>query len=157
MTRCRSLTAGVLVVGLLAAGAAFAQGEPGRPGGRGGRGGPGGPRGAVDLPLAQLNLTDAQRQQVRDLTQRRVQAGEEVQQRLRAAMDARRAAVNALPVNEGAIRSTTADLVAAETEAAILQAHLRADIVALLTPEQQDQLKKVEAARAARANARRNR
>jgi Spy/CpxP family protein refolding chaperone len=157
MTRCRSLTAGVLVVGLLAAGAAFAQGEPGRPGGRGGRGGPGGPRGAVDLPLAQLNLTDAQRQQVRDLTQRRLQAGEEVQQRLRAAMDARRAAVNALPVNEGAIRSTTADLVAAETEAAILQAHLRADIVALLTPEQQDQLKKVEAARAARANARGNR
>jgi Spy/CpxP family protein refolding chaperone len=157
MTRCRSLTAGVLVVGLLAAGAAFAQGEPGRPGGRGGRGGPGGPRGAVDLPLAQLNLTDAQRQQVRDLTQRRVQAGEEVQQRLRAAMDARRAAVNALPVNEGAIRSTTADLVAAETEAAILQAHLRAFIVALLTPEQQDQLKKVEAARAARANARGNR
>jgi Spy/CpxP family protein refolding chaperone len=158
MTRFRSLTVGVLLTGLLASGAAFAQG-PGRPGGPGGRGGrgPGGPGGPVDLPLVQLNLTEAQRQQIRDLSQRRLEAGKAVQERLRAAMDARRVAVNTLPVNEGAIRSTTADLVAAETEAAILQAHLRADIVALLTPEQQDQLKKVEAQRESRVDARRER
>lgn len=148
MTRFRSVTAGVLVAGLLASGAAFAQGRggPGRPGGPGGRGGFGGP-GDLGLPLAQLNLTDSQRQQIRDLTQQRRQSSQQVQERLRAAMDARRAAVEASPVNEGGIRATTADLVAAETEAAILEAHLRADVLALLTPEQQDQVKKLQADR----------
>ncbi len=149
MTGFRSVTAGVLVAGLLAGGAAFAQGpggRPGGPGGRGGRGGIGAP-GDLGLPLAQLNLTDSQRQQIRDLTQQRRQGGEQVQERLRAAMDARRAAIEASPVNEGAIRATSADLVAAETEAAILEAHLRADVLALLTPEQQDQVKKLQADR----------
>jgi protein CpxP len=157
MIRFRTFTAGVLVAGLLASGAAFAQdqGGPGRPGGgRGGRlGGPGGP-GDVGLPLQQLNLSDSQRQQIRELIQRRRQEGEQVQTRLRAAMDARRAAIEASPVNEGAIRSTTADLVAAETEAAILQAHLRADVLALLTPEQQDQVRKFQAERPAGAGGR---
>ena len=160
MIRFRTLTAGVLVAGLLASGAAFAQGQggPGRPGGgRGGRpGGPGGP-GDLGLPLAQLNLSDSQRQQIRELTQRRRQDGEQVQARLGAARDARRAAIEASPVNEGAIRSTTADLVAAETEAAILQARLRADVLALLTPEQQDQVKTLQAQREAHVDARRER
>ena len=160
MTRFRSLTAGALVAVLLATGLAFAQdsapGRPGGPGGRGGRGGPGGPR-DLGLPLAQLNLTDAQRQQVRELAQRRLDAGKQVQERLRAAQDARRAALDTLPVNEGAIRATTADLLAAETDAAILQAHLRAEIVGLLTPEQQEQLKKAQAARAQRGSARQQR
>lgn len=160
MTRFRSLTAGVLVAGLLAGGPVFAQdagpGRPGGPGGRGGRGGPGGP-GDFGLPLAQLNLTDGQRQQIRDLTRKRLEAGAQVQERLRASQDARRAALETLPVNEGAIRSTTADLLAAETDAAILQAHLRADIVTLLSPEQQDQLKKIQAQRDQRVDARRDR
>ncbi len=162
MTRFRTLTAGVLVAGLLASGAAFAQGPggPGRPGGPGGRGGrPGGPGGAGDLglPLAQLNLSDTQRQQIRDLTQRRLQENKQVEERLRAAMGARRAAMDAVPVNEGAIRSTTADLVAAETDVAIVQAHLRADVIALLTPEQQDQVKALPAERGDRQDQRRER
>jgi len=152
MIRFRTLMAGVLVAGLLAGGGAFAQGADGagRPGGgRGGRfGGAGGP-GELGLPLAQLNLSDSQRQQIRELTQSRRQSAEQVQTRLRAAMDARRAAIEASPVNEGAIRATTADLVAAQTEAAILEAHLRADVLALLTPEQQDQVKKFQAERPA--------
>jgi len=149
MTGFRNVIAGVVVAGLLGSGAAFAQGPGGRPGGPGGRGGRGGfgARGDLGLPLAQLNLTDSQRQQIRDLTQQRRQGGEQVQERLRAAMDARRAAIEASPVNEGAIRATAADLVAAETEAAILEAHLRADVLALLTPEQQDQVKKLQADR----------
>jgi len=157
MIRFRTVTAGVLVAGFLAGGAAFAQGAggPGRPGsGRAGRfGGPGGP-GELGLPLAQLNLSDSQRQQIRDLTRARRQDGEQVQARLRTAMDARRAAIEASPVNEGAIRATTADLVAAETEVAILEAHLRADVLALLTPEQQDQVKKLQAERPAGPNGR---
>jgi Spy/CpxP family protein refolding chaperone len=162
MTRFRSLAAGVLVAVVLASGAALAQGpgRPAGPGGRGGRpGGPGGPGGPGDLglPLAQLNLTDSQRQQIRELTQRRLPDGQPVQERLRTAMDARRAAMDTIPVNEGAIRATAADLAAAETEAAILQAHLRADVFALLTPEQQDQAKKLQAQRDARVDDRRER
>jgi len=161
MIRFRNVTASLLMAGLLAGGAAFAQGpadtgRPGGPGGRGGRGGPGGP-GELGLPLAQLNLTDSQRQQVRELTRQRQQSGAQVQQRLRTAMDARRAAIDAAPVNEGAIRATTADLVAAETEAAILQAHLRADVLALLTPEQQEQVKKLQAERETRGDNRQER
>ena len=72
-------------------------------------------------------------------------------------MEARRAAIEASPVNEGAIRSTTANLVATETEAAILQAHLRAEVLALLTPEQQEQAQTLQADRAARAGGRRDR
>src|SRR4051794_685128 len=114
MIRFRAVTAGVLIAGLLASGAAFAQGpgggpgRPGGPGGRGARGGrPGGP-GELGLPLGQLNLSDTQRQQIRDLTQKRLQ-DESLQARLRTAMEARRQAMEANPVNEGAIRSTTAD------------------------------------------------
>jgi len=161
MKRFRTLMAGVLVAGLLAGGTAFAQGPDGAgrggPGGRGGRlGGPGGP-GELGLPLAQLNLSDSQRQQIRDLMQKRRQDGDAVQQRLRTALDARRQAMEAIPVNEGAIRSTTADLVAAETDVAIQQAHLRADVLALLTPEQLDQVKKFQASREARADTRQER
>jgi len=65
--------------------------------------------------------------------------------------------MEAIPVNEGAIRSTTADLVAAETDVAIQQAHLRADVLALLTPEQLDQVKKFQASREARADTRQER
>jgi periplasmic protein CpxP/Spy len=155
MIRFRSLIAGVLMASLLASGAAFAQSgppdRPDRPGGRRVLRGPG----SVGLPLAQLNLTDSQRQQVRDLTQKRRESGAQVEEQLRAAMTARRTAMETLPVNEGAIRATTADLIAAETEAAILRAHFRADIIGLLTPEQQNQLKKLEAQRAQRAQTRR--
>jgi Spy/CpxP family protein refolding chaperone len=151
MTRFRTWTAGVLVAGLLAGGVAFAQG-PGalNRGGRGARiGGPGGP-GDFGLPLGQLNLSDAQRQQIRDLIQKGRQDGETAQARLRTAMEARRQAMEAIPLTEGAIRSTTADLVAAETDVAIQQAHVRADVLALLNPDQLDQVKKLRADREAR-------
>ena len=157
MIRFRSLTAGVLMAGLLASGAAFAQtAAPDRPGARGAGGALRGP-GSVGLPLAQLNLTDTQRQQIRDLAEKRRQSGTQVQERLREAMNARRTAMETVPVNEGAIRATTADLAAAETDAAILQAHFRAEIVGLLTPEQQDQLKQLQAQREARGQLRRQR
>jgi Spy/CpxP family protein refolding chaperone len=161
MTRFRSLTAGVLVVGLLAStGVAFAQG-PGRPGGPGRAGGRGlrlgGPGGDITPPLGQLNLSDAQRQQISDITKRRSEQGQQVEERLRAAIDAQRKAAETLPVNEGAIRATAQELALAEAEVAIHRAHTRAEIFAVLTAEQQDQLKKLQADRAARVDQRRDR
>jgi Spy/CpxP family protein refolding chaperone len=131
--RFTSLTAAAaafLLTGALAS-AVFAQG------------GPGGPRGdhhGAGFPgLQQLNLTDAQRQQVRDETGRR----------LRTAHEAQRQAVETVPVNEGLIRSTTQTLAAAETDMAILQARIHSDVWMLLTPEQQAKAKELREQRAA--------
>ena len=68
MNRFRSLATGVALVALLATSVAYAQGPRGGGfGGRGGRGfGPGGP----GLALNELNLTDAQREQVSEIRDR---------------------------------------------------------------------------------------
>jgi Spy/CpxP family protein refolding chaperone len=161
MMRFRFLTAGVLVAGLAAGGAVFAQGpRAGGPGGsgfgaRGGRAG--GPAGDVGLPLQALNLSDAQRQQIRDVVQRRLDEGRDVQEHLRAAQDAERKAVETLPVDDNAIRVAAQDLGVAEADAAVQRAHVRADVFAILTTEQQAQVKELLADRESRVDQRRER
>jgi len=168
MNRFRSLTAGVLVAGVFAGAVVFAQAPaPGGPAGatvpasgRGGRAGaPGGPRAGRDLGLAlrQLNLSDTQRQQIRDLVQRRLQEGKDVQQRLRTAQDDLRTATEALPMNEGAIRAAAQALSLAEADAAVQQARIRGEVFALLTPDQQAQARTLQQERDARVSARENR
>jgi hypothetical protein len=95
MTRFRSFTVAAVVAGLLAGGAAFAQG----PGLRGGRG-PGGFGAGGGLPLRALDLTDAQQEQVRNLTQQYRTQNQDTAQRLRAAQETQRKAVETLPVDE---------------------------------------------------------
>ena len=112
MTRFRALTLTAVLAGLLAGGVAVAQGPgpgrrgPGRPFGPG----PGGPGG---LPLQALNLTDTERDQIRQLMQQLRQQNQSVGEQLRTAMDAQRTAVETMPVDEGLIRSTTQALVEA--------------------------------------------
>jgi Spy/CpxP family protein refolding chaperone len=104
----RKLTAGALVVGMLAGGAVFAQG-PGD--GRGRAGAPGRAGGAgrgAGLPLAALNLTQVQQDAVADIRQR----GRVDMQEIQARMDR--------------------------------------EILSVLSPAQQEQLKKVQAEREAR-------
>jgi len=156
MNRFRAFALGAVVTALLAGGVAAAQGPgAGRRGGPGGFGGPGpggrgGPGGPGGLPLQALNLTDAQQDQVKQLTQQFRDQNQSVGEQLRAAMEAQRAAVEKMPVDEGLIRSTTQALVDAQTEMAIQQARLQSEIFALLTPAQQDQLQKLKAEREAR-------
>jgi Spy/CpxP family protein refolding chaperone len=144
----------VALVALLATSVAFAQGpRNGGIGGRGGRGGfgPGGP----GLPLNELNLTDAQREQVRDI---RARYGEQAQQfvkRLSAATEKQRQAIETLPVNETLITSATQDMTQAQVDVAIQEARLNADIWSVLTAEQQAQLTKLRADRQARLEQRR--
>ena len=76
----RSLTAGVLVVGMLASGAAFAQGP--RAGGPGRAARAGGPVGA-GLPLASLNLTQAQQDAIASIRERNRAEMEMLQARMR--------------------------------------------------------------------------
>lgn len=148
MTRVRLLTFGAIVAAVVAVGAAVhAQGPgPGGPRGRFGHfGGPGG-----DLPLRALELTDAQRQQVRDITERHRANLQTAGQQLRQAFEAQRAAVEASPVDESQIRSTSEALATAHTAMAIERAQVRSEILSILTQEQQEKVKQWQAERQTR-------
>ena len=157
MIRIRAFTAAALVAGLLAGGTAFAQGPRfGGPGDFGRRGGPGG-RGLMGgLPLASLNLTQAQQDLIRDIRMRNRTDLQAIEGRLRTAQEAQRKAVESIPLNEALIRSTTAAVGDVQAEAAILQARLHNEIFAALTPDQQAQVQKALAEREARVQERRS-
>jgi protein CpxP len=155
--RFRSTIAVTAGAALLAAGlgtAALAQGPEGRRGGRGF--GPGFP-GRGGFPLAQLDLSDAQRQQVRDVMQRHREDMQAIGQRLHEAHAAQRQAVETVPVNEALVRSTSQALATAQTDMALLQARIHSDVWNLLTPEQQAKAKELKATRAERMKQRRER
>ena len=148
----RSLIAGSVTAGLLVTGAVYAQGpRPGAPG-RGGT--PGIGRGMAGLPLGSLNLTQAQRDLVRDIRERHREDARQFESRLRAAQEAQRAAVTAIPMDEAPIRATTLALAEVQAELAIRQARVQNEIFAVLTPEQQEQVRNARAERAARATER---
>ena len=145
MNRMRDIVTGTVMAALLVAGAAFAQGP------RGGGRGPGAPAmGGPGLELRGLNLTDAQEQQVRDIRQQERESLQALQQKLRAASDAQRAAIHTLPVNEGLIRDTTAALADVQAELAIHQAQVHSQVWAVLTPAQQAEATRIRAEREAR-------
>jgi protein CpxP len=144
MNRFSTVAAGVLVATLVAGTSAFAQG-PGRgPGHRGGR------AGGAGLPLAQLELTDQQRQQVRDIHERSRDATQPLNERLQQARLAQQQAIEASPVDEARIRAAAQELADAQTELAVHRAKLRAEVFEVLTPAQREQAAKLSADRRAR-------
>jgi Spy/CpxP family protein refolding chaperone len=152
MSCIRWVTAG-LVVALLATGVAMAQGpRSGGPGGRGMRGG--GPLG-VGLPLRELQLTDAQQQQIHDIRSRHETQLREAASRVESARAAQRKAVEAIPANEAQITAVTQDLVQAEVEVAIQASRLNTEIWSVLTSEQQAKAKELRVQREARQSDRR--
>ncbi len=156
MNRFRAFTVGAVVAGLLVAGGASAQGLRGGGPGRPGRGA-GGPGAGPALPLGALQLTEAQRQQVRDIREQERAGLRQLNQRLQQAAAAQRAAVQTVPVNEGLIRQTTDALADVQAEAAIQRAHVYNQIWAALTPAQQAQATTLRGQRAERAEQRRER
>ena len=158
MKRVSYFITGAVMAAMLATGASsYAQGQGfgrhgGGPGAPGGFGGPG-----VALPLRDLNLTDAQQQQVQSIRERHRDEAQQIAERLRTAMAAQRTAVEAVPVNESLIRSTTQELAEVQADAAIAQAHARSEILTILTADQRAQLTKLQADREARAQQERGR
>ena len=144
----RSLTAGVVVAGLLTSAVAFAQGPRGGPGGRGGRGelGPGG----LGIPLRQLNLTEAQQTQMQQIREQHRDEMESARAKLAAARQAQRAAIESAPGDEAKITSLTQDMTQAEVDVAIQTARLNTAILGVLTAAQREQLTKLRAERQAR-------
>ena len=144
----RSLTAGVVVAGLLTSAVAFAQGPRGGPGGRGGRGdlGPGG----LGIPLRQLNLTEAQQTQMQQIREQHRDEMESARTKLAAARQAQRAAIESVPADEAKITSLTQDMTQAEVDVAIQTARLNTAILGVLTAAQREQLTKLRAERQGR-------
>jgi periplasmic protein CpxP/Spy len=110
---------------------------PGQPGMR--RPGPGGPGllGDIGLPLPMLNLSDEQKQQVKTVVDAHHDELRQLAGRIGPAHQALRQAMDTVPVDESLIRARTAELSAAEADGNVLRARVRAEILALLTPEQQ--------------------
>ena len=155
MDRVRKLVVTTGIVAMLSAGAVslFAQ----APGGPGRGAGPFGPGGRGGFALGQLDLSDAQKQQVRDIMQRDREQMRSTMQRLDQAMQAQRAAINQVPVNEQAVRAAAAQVATVQADLAVAQARVHADIWNILTPEQQTKAKEIEQQAQARARERQQR
>ena len=153
MSRLTKLAAGIGSLGVVAALSAslLAQGPDG-PGGRGERGmrghGPMGMgRGLEGLPLRSLDLTDAQREQVRGIMTARHADFKAIGERLRTAHEAQRQAVTRVPVDENEIRARVSEASAVEADFAILRARIHEQVYQVLTPEQQAKAKTLAAER----------
>ena len=165
MMTTMKLMAGALALTLGVSAAATAQPGRGGPGLAGpGFRGPGGPGGGAlggllavrpDLPLRALNLTDAQREQVRGILESHRGEAESLRQRAGAAHQALQAATSAATVDEGAITQQSQAFGGLIAEAAVLRARVRSEVLAVLTPEQQAEAAKIAADRQARMQQRR--
>ncbi|MGH9383739.1 MAG: Spy/CpxP family protein refolding chaperone [Vicinamibacterales bacterium] len=163
-TRIRlSLTAGALAVVVAVAAPLLAQNDPGPPQGpppmggmRGGpglrgpmgpgpmRGGPGGPVGLLgDLgpALHQAGVTEDQHAQIKNVLDSHRDEFQAIGERMKAARDGMRAAVEADTIDENAIRAKALEVAAVEADHAILGARVRAEILSLLTAEQLEKVK----------------
>jgi Spy/CpxP family protein refolding chaperone len=123
-------------------------GGPDRPGGFMGRGGPAERFG--EMMLGPLDLTDAQRDQIRTIVEARRAATEPLMERAFTAREALQDAIQAQPVDEATIRARSADLAAVEADLAVSRADLQAEIAALLTDEQKAELAEMRERRADR-------
>jgi periplasmic protein CpxP/Spy len=119
-------------------GDAGVQRSPGVPGPRlrGPKGG--GPIG--DLGLRGIELTDAQREQVRSITESHNTELRQIATKLREAHRAFAEAVRVDAVDENTVRTRSTALATAMADEAILRAKVRAEVRGILTAEQQQQL-----------------
>ena len=158
MTRIQKVALIALAVALVEGGAAalYAQGPGGRAGGPP-FGGPGGRGFGAGFALGQLDLSDAQKQQIRDITMRHREDSQALSERLRTAMDAQQVAIETVPVNESLVRAAAQALAVVQADMAVEQARLHADIFGVLTVEQQAKAKQLQEQAQTRLQERRQR
>jgi periplasmic protein CpxP/Spy len=99
--------------------------------------------GGFGLALRQLDLTDAQREQVRSLFEQNRDEMRAAGEKLRTARRGLHDAASAGVVDEAAIRTAAEALATAEAEAAISRARVHAQVWQILTPEQQAKAKEL--------------
>ena len=124
---------------------------------RPGRRRPGRLRNAVVFGLHQLDLTEEQRQAIRTVRESRRTSRRDIKERSAPIRKALRDAATAPIIDEAMIRHLTSQLADIQAESAIASATIRAEVLQLLAPEQQDALQELQAARERRIEERRSR
>jgi protein CpxP len=122
---------------------------PGRGPGR--FGGPGGGMGLLPMLPRQLQLTDAQRDQVRTIAQSHADEWKALAERARTARQALMAAVTGDSIDETLIRAKSAEVAAVEADLNVARARAGAEVRQILTPEQKTKLKELQSRRAERS------
>jgi Spy/CpxP family protein refolding chaperone len=120
-------------------------GGRGGPGRMGGPGGPGGPMGMLPMLGPQLELTDAQRDQVKAIAAAHKDDWKALADRERTAHDALNAAVTADTFDETLIRSKSADAGVVDADMAVARARVYGEVLQILTPDQKTKLKAMQA------------
>ena len=142
--------AGLLALGLGAGAYVHAQDQntqrPERPfhGGPGRMGGPGGPMGMLPMLGRAINLTDAQKDQIKAIADAHKDEWKAIFDRERTAREALNAAISADTVNDALVRQKSAEVAAVEADAGVARAHAHAEVVQILTAEQKAQLKDLQ-------------
>ena len=159
-TRFKTLAAGVAALTLAVAvptltaigqeqpqqrrqGPGFGGPPPGGPGGPGMRmRAPGGPMG-FGPGFGQLDLTDDQKAQLKQIAESHRDEFRAAGEKMRAARDGMQALIEADSLDESAIRAKAAEIANAEADTMILNAKLRHESLQILTSEQQAKLKEL--------------
>lgn len=124
------------------------QGEGRRgPGGPGGFRGPGGPMGLLPMLGRDLELTDAQKDQLKGIAESHKDDWKALADRGRAAHMALNQAVSADTIDENLIRQKSAEVAAVEADLAVARARARAEVFQILTAEQKAKVKEHAAQR----------
>jgi protein CpxP len=118
-------------------------------------GGPGGPIGMLPMLARELNITDAQKAQIKTIADSHRDEWKALGDRARTAHDALQQAVTADSVDEGLIRQRSAEVAAVEADMAVARARTHAEVFQLLTPEQKTQAKALQSTREERMKERR--
>lgn len=148
MTKRTFIAAGLVAALAGGSAAALAQ-QPSGDGSGVSQPGPGhrraGPRGFAGpgriAVLRGIDLTEAQREQVRTIMQSHQTEFQQVRTKLRDAHRAMADAVQAEMLDEAAIRARSADVGSAMADEAVLNAKVRAEVSSILTAEQQQRVK----------------
>jgi protein CpxP len=133
-----SLIAGLVIICLTMA-IVIVQAE--QPSGRDqGFGGPGRAFGPGLFGLRISDLSDTQREQVRAIMDRHEAETRPLWEQHRVARTALEDAITASPIDEGTIRQKSADVGSVDAELAVIRARINAEVMTLLTPDQQQEL-----------------
>jgi Spy/CpxP family protein refolding chaperone len=107
--------------------------------------GPGGPGGFGFPGLRQLDLTEAQQEQIKTIHQSHRQESQQIRERMRTAERELNEAAEGPVVDEANIRSKANAVAAAMADGTIHRAKVNAEIFNVLTSEQQEKLKTLRA------------
>ena len=133
---------------------AVGRGGPGRsggpgPGGRFGRGRPGGPGGPMGvlgpMMLERLELTSDQKDRVKQIVDSHREDQQAIGTRMMAAHNALESAITSGGFDDALIRTRSADVAAVEADETVLRARIYAEVLQILTSDQQAKLKTMQA------------